>query len=45
MSFGVEEYGEPYDYEDTPRYWAERDLENRIIEDEIERKMKNEAGV
>lgn len=41
MSFGYsEEGGEPYDYEDTPRYWVERDLENKIIEDEIERRMR-----
>ncbi len=31
-----EQGGEPYDYEDTPRYWMERDLEQKIINEEIE---------
>lgn len=31
MSFYVD-----YDYEDTPRYWAERDIERMIIESERE---------
>ncbi len=28
--------GEPCDYEDTPRYWAERDMERMIMEAEAE---------
>ena len=35
-----EEYGEPYDYEDTPRYWTERDIERMIIENEIEERNR-----
>lgn len=35
-----EEYGEPYDYEDTPRYWAQRDMERMIIEAEIEERNR-----
>lgn len=46
MSWGFcEEYGEPYDYEDTPRYWAQRDLEERIIEEEIEERARNEDRI
>ena len=38
----IEEYGgEPYDYEDTPRYWMERDLEQKIIDEEIENYVRN----
>ena len=35
-----DEYGEPYDYEDTPRYWAERDMERQIIENEREERER-----
>ena len=35
MSFGVD-----YDYEDTPRYWTERDMERMIIEAEREERER-----
>lgn len=33
-------YGVDYDYEDTPRYWAERDMEKMIIENEREERER-----
>ena len=33
--------GEKWDYEDTPRYWAERDTERNIIKNEIEERIRN----
>ena len=38
-----EEFGEPYDYEDTPRFWAQQEMEKQIIENELEERMKNES--
>lgn len=35
-----DEYGEPYDYVDTPQYWAERDMERQIIENEREERSR-----
>jgi hypothetical protein len=29
-----------YDYEDTPRYWAQREMEQMIIEEERERSAR-----
>lgn len=45
MSFGIEEYGEPYDYEDSARYMAEQYLEDRYIEEQIEERQRNEARI
>lgn len=36
MSFNVD-----YDYEDTPRYWTERDMERMIIEAEREERERH----
>lgn len=33
--------GEPYDYADNPNYWAQRDMERMIIEEEFERNERN----
>jgi hypothetical protein len=37
----IQEYretgGEKWDYEDTPQYWQQRDAEEKIIMEEIER--------
>ena len=38
--FCREEFGEPYDYEDTPRCWAEREAEQNIINEEIEERER-----
>lgn len=35
MSFNVD-----YDYEDTPRYWTERDMERMILEAEREERER-----
>jgi hypothetical protein len=35
MAYGIDPSLD-YDYEDTPRYWASQELEQRIIEKEIE---------
>lgn len=43
--FGREEYGEPYDYEDRPEYWAMREQEDRYIEEQIEERTRNEARI
>lgn len=43
--FGQEEYGERYDYEDSARYMAEQNLENRYIEEQIEERTRNEARI
>ena len=34
-----------YDYEDTPEYIAEQDLEDRYIEEQIEERARNETRV
>lgn len=33
-----------YDYMDTPRYWVQHELEERIINEEIERRFKNDPN-
>lgn len=33
-----------YDYEDTPRFMAEMEIEKNIIKEEIERRMKNDCN-
>ena len=37
--------GEKWDYEDSPKYWAEREMEERIIEKEINERIKNEPNI
>lgn len=32
-----------YDYEDTPRYMAQQEMERKIIAKEIERRLENEC--
>lgn len=38
--FDDEYGGEPYDVEDTPRYWTEREMERMIVEEERERRAR-----
>lgn len=40
MSFNHEYGGEPYDYEDTPNYWTQRDMELMIMQEEQERRER-----
>ena len=32
--------GEKWDYEDSPQYWAQREMEQNIINEELERYFK-----
>ena len=31
-----------YDYEDTPRFWGQQEIEERIITNEIEERNRND---
>ena len=33
-----------YDYEDTPRFMAQQEMERRIIDNEIERRIENDSN-
>jgi len=39
--YNEEEFGEPYDYMDTPRFWAEQEMERRLVENYNERNERN----
>lgn len=31
-----------YDYEDSPRFWAMREMEKQLYYEELERRLKND---